>query len=52
VHVAETFGAWLRGDGFALTVAHRDLTSRPIDALEEPANGADRTTSRQGSNIT
>lgn len=52
VHVAETFGAWLRGDGFALTVAHRDLTSRPIDALEEPANGADRLTSRQGSNIT
>jgi UPF0042 nucleotide-binding protein len=52
VHVAEAFGAWLRADGFALTVAHRDLTSRPIDALEEPANGADRTTSRQGSNIT
>jgi UPF0042 nucleotide-binding protein len=52
VHVAETFGAWLLADGFALTVAHRDLTSRPIDALEEPANGADRLTSRQGSNIT
>lgn len=52
VHVAETFGAWLRADGFALTVAHRDLTSRPIDALEQPANGADRLTSRQGSNIT
>lgn len=52
VHVAETFGAWLREDGFALTVAHRDLASRPIDALEEPANGADRLTSRQGSNIT
>ena len=52
VHVAETFGAWLREDGFALKVAHRDLTLRPIDALEEPANGADRLTSRQGSNIT
>jgi UPF0042 nucleotide-binding protein len=52
VHVAKAFGAWLRADGFALTVAHRDLTLRPIDALEEPANGADRTTSRQGSNIT
>jgi UPF0042 nucleotide-binding protein len=52
VHVAETFGAWLRADGFALTVAHRDLASRPIDAQEEPANGADRLTSRQGSNIT
>ena len=52
VHVAETFGAWLRADGFALKVAHRDLTLRPIDALEEPANGADRLTARQGSNIT
>lgn len=52
VHVTETFGKWLREDGFALTVAHRDLTSRPIDALEEPANGAERLTSRQGSNIT
>jgi UPF0042 nucleotide-binding protein len=52
VHVAETFGTWLRADGFALTVAHRDLTSRPIDAVEEPANGAERLTSRQGSNIT
>lgn len=47
VHVAETFGNWLREDGFALTVAHRNLTSRPIDALEEPANGANRNTSRQ-----
>jgi UPF0042 nucleotide-binding protein len=52
VHVAETFGNWLREDGFTLSVAHRDLASRPIDALEEPANGADRVTSRQGSNIT
>ena len=52
VHVAETFGNWLREDGFTLQVAHRDLASRPIDALEEPANGADRVTSRQGSNIT
>jgi len=52
VHVAETFGNWLREDGFTLQVAHRDLASRPIDALEEPANGANRVTSRQGSNIT
>ena len=52
VHVAETFGRWLREDGFALTVTHRNLTSRPIDALEEPANGADRNTSRQGSKST
>lgn len=52
VHVAETFGTWLREDGIALMVAHRDLASRPIDALEEPANGADRLTSRQGSYIT
>ena len=52
VHVAETFGNWLREDGFTLNVSHRDLTSRPIDALEEPANGAIRETSRQGSNST
>lgn len=52
VHVAEIFGNWLREDGFVLTVAHRDLTSRPIDALEEPANGANRITSRQDSNNT
>ena len=52
VHVAEKFGTWLREDGFTLTVSHRDLTSRPIDALEEPANGANRDTSRQGSKST
>lgn len=40
VHVAEQFGIWLRDDGFAPTVTHRNLTSRPIDALEGPANGA------------
>ena len=52
VHVTETFGNWLREDGFALTVAHRNLTSRPIDALEEPANGANRNTSRQDNKST
>jgi RNase adapter protein RapZ len=52
VHVAESFGNWLRADGFALTVVHRNLTSRPIDALEQPANGANTLTSRRGSNIT
>ena len=52
VHVAEKFGGWLREDGFALTVSHRNLTSRPIDALEEPANGANRTMSRQDSKST
>lgn len=40
VHVAEQFGKWLREEGFSPTVAHRNLTSRPIDALEGPANGA------------
>ncbi len=40
VHVAEQFGKWLRDEGFSPTVAHRNLTSRPIDALEGPANGA------------
>lgn len=42
VHVAEQFGKWLREDGFSPTVTHRNLTSRPIDALEGPANGADQ----------
>lgn len=42
VHVAEQFGKWLRDDGFSPTVTHRNLTSRPIDALEGPANGADQ----------
>jgi UPF0042 nucleotide-binding protein len=40
VHVAEEFGKWLRDDGYSPTVMHRNLTSRPIDALEGPANGA------------
>jgi RNase adapter protein RapZ len=40
VHVAEAFGKWLREEGFSPTVTHRNLTSRPIDALEGPANGA------------
>lgn len=37
VFVAETFGKWLREAGFSPTIVHRNLTSRPIDALEEPA---------------
>jgi UPF0042 nucleotide-binding protein len=52
VHVAEAFGNWLREDGFALTVSHRNLTSRPIDALEEPANGANSITPRRDSEST
>jgi UPF0042 nucleotide-binding protein len=52
VHVAETFGNWLREDGFALTVSHRNLASRPIDALEEPANGANSITPRRDSKST
>ena len=36
VHVAEQFGKWLREAGFSPTVAHRNLTSRAIDALEGP----------------
>ncbi len=34
VHIAEQFGKWLREAGFSPTVSHRNLTSRPIDALE------------------
>jgi RNase adapter protein RapZ len=37
VHVAEQFTKWLREDGFSTTVTHRNLLSRPIDALEGPA---------------
>jgi RNase adapter protein RapZ len=36
VHVAERFGKWLHEAGFSPTVTHRNLTSRPIDALEGP----------------
>ncbi len=36
VQVAEQFGKWLREAGFSPTVTHRNLTSRPIDALEGP----------------
>jgi RNase adapter protein RapZ len=39
VHVAERFGKWLHEAGFSPTVSHRNLTSRPIDALEEPVAG-------------
>lgn len=40
VHVAEQFGKWLHEAGFSPTVAHRNLTSRPIDALEGPVHDA------------
>ena len=40
VHVAEQFGKWLREAGFSPTVAHRNLTSRAIDALEGSARSA------------
>lgn len=49
VHVAEQFGRWLRNDGYSPTVTHRNLTSRPIDALEGPANGADTKKTKRGS---
>lgn len=52
VHVAEQFGIWLREEGFAPTVIHRNLTSRPIDALEGPANGADTKKTKRGSERT
>ena len=34
VHVAEALSEDLRRAGFAITVRHRNLTSRPIEALE------------------
>lgn len=51
VHVAEQFGKWLREAGFSPTVAHRNLTSRAVDALEEPAGRApgDKSNDKQGS---
>ena len=42
VYVAEQFGKWLHEAGFSPTVTHRNLTSRPIDALEGPAGDAPR----------
>ena len=38
VYIAELFGQWLDEAGFSCMVTHRNLTPRPIDALEEPAN--------------
>ncbi len=51
VHVAEQFGKWLRDAGFSPTVAHRNLTSRAVDALEGPAGRApgDVSKDKQGS---
>lgn len=34
VHVAERVAARLRYEGFSLTVSHRDLASKPLDAME------------------
>jgi RNase adapter protein RapZ len=48
VHVAEFFGRLLREQGYSPTVNHRNLTSRPIDALEGPANGAKAKKTKQG----
>jgi RNase adapter protein RapZ len=38
VYVTEQFAAILRSKGFAPTVSHRDLNSRPIDSLEQQGN--------------
>ncbi len=38
VYVAEQFAAILRAKGYTPTVSHRDLTSRPIDSLEQQGN--------------
>jgi UPF0042 nucleotide-binding protein len=35
VHVAERVAARLRDEGFSPTVAHRDLASIPLDAMED-----------------
>ena len=46
VHVAERFAGWLRDAGFSPTVVHRNLSSRPIDALEGHPGPSDRTVTR------
>jgi RNase adapter protein RapZ len=38
VYVTEQFAAILRRKGYAPTVSHRDLNSRPIDSLEQQGN--------------
>jgi RNase adapter protein RapZ len=38
VFVTEQFAQILKGAGFAPTVSHRDLNSRPIDSLEQQGN--------------
>lgn len=38
VYVAEQFAEILHKSGFAPTIAHRDLNSRPIDSLEQQGN--------------
>ncbi len=40
VHVTEQFGKWLHEDGFSPTISHRNLSSRPIDALEGDAQSS------------
>ena len=42
VYVTEIFGKWLREEGFSPTIAHRNLTSRPIDSLEEQAKSSSK----------
>lgn len=40
VFVAETMGKWLKDQGFSPAISHRNLASRPIEALEgAPAGG-------------
>lgn len=46
VFIAEQFGIWLREAGFSTSVSHRNLLSRPIDALEGQAR-ADKSTEKQ-----
>jgi RNase adapter protein RapZ len=40
VFVAEKFARMLREDGYAPSVNHRNLHSRPVDALEWQGNQA------------
>jgi len=48
VHVAEDMAERLRGAGFSLTVSHRNLESRPLDAYEDRRRAAERSTIERG----
>jgi UPF0042 nucleotide-binding protein len=47
VHVAERVARRLRENGFSPTVTHRDLASRPYDAMEGRPRGGSKTSKQE-----